>query len=150
VLSVKRRIMLDPNYRNYTDCALTPMQDDDELTLDLLTKTSGAKAAIDHLKKVHDLTHAKPAVAAEVSRQPAAASRTVGGARAQQPLQLAACLQIPQNARAWRSPADEPGRRRGGSRRSAGRRARPRFCGESTWRLHTRVRTKSRDLPKQS
>jgi hypothetical protein len=94
VLSVKRRIMLDPNYRNYTDCALTPMQDDDELTLDLLTKTSGAKAAIDHLKKVHDLTHAKPAVAAEVSRQPAAASRTVGGARAQQPLQLAACLQI--------------------------------------------------------
>jgi hypothetical protein len=41
------------------------MQDDDELTLDLLTKTSGAKAAIDHLKKVHDLTHAKPAVAAE-------------------------------------------------------------------------------------
>ena len=65
VLSVKRRIMLDPNYRNYTDCALTPMQDDDELTLDLLTKTSGAKAAIDHLKKVHDLTHAKPALAAE-------------------------------------------------------------------------------------
>jgi hypothetical protein len=65
VLSVKRRIMLDPNYRNYTDCALTPVQDDDELTLDLLTKTSGAKAAIDHLKKVHKLTHAKPAVAAE-------------------------------------------------------------------------------------
>jgi hypothetical protein len=31
----------------------------------LLTKTSGAKAAIDHLKKVHDLAHAKPAVAAE-------------------------------------------------------------------------------------
>jgi hypothetical protein len=65
VLSVKRRIMLNPNYRNYTDCALTPVQDDDELTLDLLTKTSGAKAAIDHLKKVHKLTHAKPAVAAE-------------------------------------------------------------------------------------
>ena len=35
------------------------------------------------------------------------------------------------------------------SRRSAGRRARRRFCGESTWRLHMLVCTKSRDSPKQ-
>ena len=48
------------------DEALRPVGDDeDEETLDLLTKTSGAQAAIDHLKKVHDLTHRKPAVAAE-------------------------------------------------------------------------------------
>jgi hypothetical protein len=54
----------------------------------------------------------------------------------------------PRNAPASRSPADEPGRRRGGSRRSAGRRARRRFCGESTWRLHMLVCTKSRDSAK--
>ena len=35
---------------------------------------------------------------------------------------------------AWRSPAGAPGRRRGGSRRSADRRGRPRSCGGSTWR----------------
>src|SRR5262249_46068458 len=38
------------------------------------------------------------------------------------------------NARAWRSPAGAPPCRRGGSRRSADRRARPRSCGGSTWR----------------
>jgi hypothetical protein len=48
------------------DDALRPVGDDeDEEKLDLMTKTSGARAAIDHLKKVHDLTHAKPGVAAE-------------------------------------------------------------------------------------
>ena len=59
VLSAKRRILRDPDYRNYTDRALTPVRDDDdELTLDLLTKTTGAKAAIDHLNKVKELTRA--------------------------------------------------------------------------------------------
>ena len=47
------------------DEALIPVTADDEETLDLLTKTSGARAAIDHMKKVHDLTHDKPSVAAE-------------------------------------------------------------------------------------
>ena len=56
VLSVKRRILRDPDHRNYTDDALTPAQDDDELKLDLLTKTTGAKAAIDHQNKVKELT----------------------------------------------------------------------------------------------
>ncbi len=57
VLSAKRRILRDPNYRNYTDLALTPVRDDDdESTLDLLTKTTGAKAAIDHQNKVKALT----------------------------------------------------------------------------------------------
>jgi hypothetical protein len=37
--------------------ALTPVVDEDDATLDLLTKTTGAKAAIDHLKKVAALTH---------------------------------------------------------------------------------------------
>jgi hypothetical protein len=40
------------------DQALTPVRDDDEETLDLLTKTTGAKAAIAHLKRVDELTHA--------------------------------------------------------------------------------------------
>jgi hypothetical protein len=40
------------------DQALTPVQDDEmEETFDYLTKTDGAKAAIDHLKKVAELTH---------------------------------------------------------------------------------------------
>ena len=42
---------------------LTPVSDDDEQMLGLLTKTAGAKAAVNHLKKVHDITHGKQAVA---------------------------------------------------------------------------------------
>jgi hypothetical protein len=54
-----RRIERDPNRLQYMDQALTPVrEDEEERTLDLLTKTSGAKAAIAHLKKVDQLTHA--------------------------------------------------------------------------------------------
>jgi hypothetical protein len=63
MLATKRRIERDPNRFAYRDQALTPVHDDDEETFDFLTKTAGAKAAIDHLKKVHELTHAH--VAAE-------------------------------------------------------------------------------------
>jgi hypothetical protein len=59
------RIALDPKARHYVDQALMPVREDDDQAFDLLTKTTGARAAIDHLKKVHDLTHAKPAVAAQ-------------------------------------------------------------------------------------
>src|SRR5262245_33058257 len=39
--------------RSYTDRALTPVRDDeDEETLDLLTKTAGAREAVAHQKKV--------------------------------------------------------------------------------------------------
>jgi radical SAM superfamily enzyme YgiQ (UPF0313 family) len=63
---IKRRIERNPDHRAYMDEALRPVADDDEETLDLLTKTTGARAALDHLKKVHDLTHGRPApVAAE-------------------------------------------------------------------------------------
>ena len=54
-------IQRTPNARRYMDRALTPVTENEDL--ELLTKTSGAKAAVDHLKKVHDLTHRKPAVA---------------------------------------------------------------------------------------
>jgi hypothetical protein len=55
------RIALDPKARHYVDQALTPVREEDNQVLDLLTKTTGARAAIDHLKKVHNLTHAQPA-----------------------------------------------------------------------------------------
>ncbi len=38
--------------RVYMDQALTPVRDDEDVTLDLLTKTSGARAAVAHLKVV--------------------------------------------------------------------------------------------------
>jgi hypothetical protein len=45
-----------PSARGYTDQALTPVQDDEDVTLDLLTKTTGAHAAVAHLKRVAVLT----------------------------------------------------------------------------------------------
>jgi hypothetical protein len=51
----------DPNRQNYMDQALTPVNDDDEATLDLMTKTSGALAAVAHIKRVDELTHARGA-----------------------------------------------------------------------------------------
>ena len=55
---LKRRIERDPNRQSYMDQALTPVREDDEETLDLLTKTDGARAAIAHQKKIEELTHA--------------------------------------------------------------------------------------------
>jgi hypothetical protein len=51
----QRAITRDPEARNYTDLALTPVRDDDDVTLDLLTKTTGARAAIAHINKVNEL-----------------------------------------------------------------------------------------------
>jgi len=38
------------------DRALAPVGDDNDATLDLLTKTAGASAAIAHIRKVAELT----------------------------------------------------------------------------------------------
>jgi radical SAM superfamily enzyme YgiQ (UPF0313 family) len=57
ILKTARRIARDPNRHSYMDLSLTPVQDDEDETFDYLTKTDGAKAAIDHLKKVAELTH---------------------------------------------------------------------------------------------
>jgi hypothetical protein len=43
-----------PDARTYTDLALTPVRDDD-VRLDLLTKTAGARAAVAHVNKVNEL-----------------------------------------------------------------------------------------------
>jgi radical SAM family protein len=58
------RIALDPKTREYADAALTPVREDEDQFLDLLTKTTGAGPALDHLKKVHNLTHRGAATAA--------------------------------------------------------------------------------------
>jgi hypothetical protein len=59
LLRLKWRVEHDPDRHRYMDQALTPVRDDEEETLDLLTKTAGAKAAIAHQKRVEELTHAE-------------------------------------------------------------------------------------------
>ncbi len=54
----KAAIARDPHARDYRDLALTPVRDDDEQTLELLTKTTGGLAAVAHVKKVAALTRA--------------------------------------------------------------------------------------------
>ncbi len=49
-------IAYNPGARNYMDQALTPVGDDGDETLDLLTKTTGARAAVAHVKKIAQLT----------------------------------------------------------------------------------------------
>jgi hypothetical protein len=55
LVAIKIAIARDPSARAYTDIALTPVSDDDT-TLDLLTKTTGAQAAVAHVKRVAELT----------------------------------------------------------------------------------------------
>jgi radical SAM superfamily enzyme YgiQ (UPF0313 family) len=57
ILAAKRRIERDPQRGAYLDQALIPVGEHEEEAYDHLTKTAGAKAAIDHLKKVAALTH---------------------------------------------------------------------------------------------
>jgi radical SAM superfamily enzyme YgiQ (UPF0313 family) len=57
IQSLRRRIERDPQRHAYMDQALTPVLDDEEESFDYLSKTDGAKAAIEHLKKVAELTH---------------------------------------------------------------------------------------------
>jgi hypothetical protein len=54
-------IARSPQTQAYSDLALTPVRDDEDETLDLFTKTAGARAAVAHVKKVAELTHAHPA-----------------------------------------------------------------------------------------
>jgi hypothetical protein len=45
----------------YTDIAMTPVEDDDTENLEMFTHTDAAKEAVVHIKKVHDLTHIQAA-----------------------------------------------------------------------------------------
>jgi hypothetical protein len=58
LIVLKMSITRDPGARAYMDPALTPVGDDNDVTLDLLTKTTGAGAAVAHIKKVAELTGA--------------------------------------------------------------------------------------------
>jgi radical SAM superfamily enzyme YgiQ (UPF0313 family) len=55
---LKLVITRDPAARTYTDIALTPVNDDEDETLGLLTQTTGAPAAIAHVKKIAELAGA--------------------------------------------------------------------------------------------
>ena len=55
---MKLAIDRDPDARSYMDEALTPVNDEEDASLDLLTKTTGAAAAVAHIKKVAALTGA--------------------------------------------------------------------------------------------
>ncbi len=57
MVRLMRSIQRDPDARAYTDQALTPVHDDDDDTLDLMTKTGGARAAVAHIKRISELTH---------------------------------------------------------------------------------------------
>jgi radical SAM superfamily enzyme YgiQ (UPF0313 family) len=52
----KTIIACSPGAGNYMDQALAPVSDDGDETLDLLTKTTGARAAVAHVKKIARLT----------------------------------------------------------------------------------------------
>ncbi|WP_246704456.1 B12-binding domain-containing radical SAM protein [Rhizobium sp. P32RR-XVIII] len=54
-------IKRDPASKSYMDQALTPVDDGEEEKLDLFTKTAGGAAAVTHVRKIHQLTHADPA-----------------------------------------------------------------------------------------
>jgi radical SAM superfamily enzyme YgiQ (UPF0313 family) len=59
-------ITYSPGAHNYMDQALTPVSDDEDETLDLLTKTTGARAAVAHVKKIAELTGIRVAAASDV------------------------------------------------------------------------------------
>jgi radical SAM superfamily enzyme YgiQ (UPF0313 family) len=51
-------IKRNPASKNYMDQALTPVDDGEEEKLDLFTKTAGGTAAVTHVRKIAQLTHA--------------------------------------------------------------------------------------------
>jgi hypothetical protein len=56
LLLLKTAISHNPYAKTYIDQSLTPVADDEEISLDLLTKTTGASAAVVHLRKIAQLT----------------------------------------------------------------------------------------------
>jgi hypothetical protein len=56
LLLLKRAISRDPDAQAYRDQSLMPVADDEDDTLDLLTKTTGAPVAVAHIRKIAELT----------------------------------------------------------------------------------------------
>jgi hypothetical protein len=55
---VMRAIGRDPHALSYMDLALTPVGEDNDVALDLMTRTTGGQAAVAHSRKIAELTHA--------------------------------------------------------------------------------------------
>ncbi len=53
-----RAIARDPLAHAYMDQALAPVGEDDDDSLDLMTQTTGARAAVAHVRRIAELTHA--------------------------------------------------------------------------------------------
>ncbi len=49
---MRRDVLREPGYRTYMDQALTPVTEDETETLDLLTQTDGARAAVERARKM--------------------------------------------------------------------------------------------------
>jgi hypothetical protein len=56
LLLMRLAVARDPAALSYMDQALTPVGDDNDETFDLLTRTSGGRAAVAHAKKIAELT----------------------------------------------------------------------------------------------
>jgi radical SAM superfamily enzyme YgiQ (UPF0313 family) len=52
-----RRVAKDPNGLAYTDLAMTPVTEDDAENLELFTHNKAARDAVDHARKIKELTH---------------------------------------------------------------------------------------------
>jgi len=56
LLAVRLMLACDPRASSYRDQAMEPVGEDNDEGLDLLTKTTGARAAVAHVKRVAELT----------------------------------------------------------------------------------------------
>src|SRR5271165_2867210 len=54
---MRRRLVRDPKRAQYADLALEPVSDDEGETLDLLTRTDGARGEVDRARKMADLSN---------------------------------------------------------------------------------------------
>jgi hypothetical protein len=61
---MRKRIKADPDRAAYMDQALTPVTDDETESLELFTHNTGAREAVEHSRKVAELTGHKAAQAA--------------------------------------------------------------------------------------
>jgi len=57
IYRIYRRVAADPNGMAYTDQAMTPVSEEDLQSLELFTQSKAARDAVDHARKVRELTH---------------------------------------------------------------------------------------------
>jgi hypothetical protein len=57
--ALRRQIRKDPNRQAYRDTAITPVDEHDTEHLELFTHSAAAQAAVDHIRKVKELTTVK-------------------------------------------------------------------------------------------